>query len=132
MVTDKFGPTAITDKNDPLLATDKNMFGVEVPTALDVCNIPRDTLEVSILTPLKVYNIPENTLEVSSISTTDNTLGVHHILGNMLEIYNIPNTRDNFAGNFDTCAGSFDRLTSDPVLATYRRSHKNFRKFSAM
>ena len=36
----------------------------------------------------------------------------------MLEVYNISNTRDHFAGNFDTCAGSFDRLTLDPVLAT--------------
>ena len=32
--------------------------------------------------------------------------------------YNIPNTSDNFANNFDTYAGSFGRLTSDPVLAT--------------
>ena len=41
------------------------------------------------------------------------------ISGKVLEVVcNIPNTRDNFAGIFDTCAGSFDRLTSDPVLAT--------------
>ena len=89
---------AITDKNDPLLATDINMFGVEVPTALEVYNIPRDALEVSIPNTLEVYNIPENTLEVSSISTTGNALMVYHTPGNMLEIYNIPNTRDEFAG----------------------------------
>ena len=36
----------------------------------------------------------------------------------MLKIYNIPNTRDNFAGNFDKCASIFGRLTLCPVLDT--------------
>ena len=36
----------------------------------------------------------------------------------MLEVYKIPNTSDNFAGDFDASAGSFDGLTPDPVLAT--------------
>ena len=144
LATDKFDPMAITDKNNSLLVADKNVFGVEnvlgfnktleiyyIPTALEVYNIPRDTLEVTIPTTLEVYNIPtmyllwrytynipRNTLEVSSIPTTDNTSGVYHIPVNMLEVCNILNTRDNFADNFGTCAGSFDRFTSDPVLAT--------------
>ena len=69
---------------------------------------------------MEVYNIPGNTLEVSSIPTVDNTLEVYisHFRKYAGGTYNIPNTRDSFAGNFDTCAGSFDRLTSDPVLAT--------------
>ena len=103
LVTDKFDPMAITDKNDPLLVTDKNIFGVEVhkiPTALEVYNIPRDTLEVAIPTTLEIHNIPGNTLEVCSIPTTDNAVEVYGNPGNMLEVYNIPNTRDNFAGNF--------------------------------
>ena len=43
---------------------------------------------------------------------------VFHIPGNILEVYNLPNTRNIFASNFDTCAGSFDGLTPDPLLAT--------------
>ena len=102
LVTDKFEPMAIADKNDFLLVTDKNIFGVEarkISTALEVYNISRDTLEVTIPNTLEVYNVPQ---------------------------------RDNFAGNLDTCAGSFDRLTSDPLLATSGCIHKNFRQFSAM
>ena len=50
----------------------------------------------------------------------------------MLEVYNIANIRDDFAGNFDTCAGSFDRLTSDPVLATdgCMRISGNFQQYN--
>ena len=33
-------------------------------------------------------------------------------------MHNFLNTRYNFSGNFDIWAGSFDRLISDPVLAT--------------
>ena len=36
----------------------------------------------------------------------------------MLKVYNISNTRDNIASRFDTCAGSFDGLILDSVLAT--------------
>ena len=66
LATDKVDPMAITDKIDPLLVTDKNIIGVEVPTALEVYSIPRDSLEVNIPTTLEVYNILGNTLEVSS------------------------------------------------------------------
>ena len=81
---------------------------------------------------LEVYNIPGNILEVCNIPTTDNTLEVYDIPGNMLEVYNIPNTRDNCADNLDTCAGSFDRLTSDPVLATdgCMRISGNFQRYN--
>ena len=89
----------------------KGLEKSQILTALGVYNIPRDTLEVIIPTTLEVYNIPGNTLKISSIPTADNTLEVYCIPGNVLEVYNIPNTRDNFADNFDTCAGSFDRLT---------------------
>jgi len=108
-----------------------------IPTTLEVYNIPGNILEGDIPTTLEVYtipitleayNIPENILEAynilgnileaCNIPTTDSTLEIYDIPGNMLEVYNILNTRDNFAGNFDTRAGSSDRLTSDPVLAT--------------
>ena len=97
-----------------------NTFEVTIPATLEVYNIA---------TTLEVYNIPGNTLEVSSISTTDNTLEVYHIPENVVAVYNIPNIRDNISGNVDTCAGSFDRLTSS---FSYRRLHKSFRQFSAM
>ena len=109
----------------------------KIPTILEVYTILRDILEGNIPTTLEVYsspitlkayNIPENILEAYNIAgnifeacnflTTDSTLEVYNISGNMLEVYNISNTRDNFAGDFDICAGSFDRLTSDPVLVT--------------
>ena len=50
----------------------------------------------------------------------------------MLEVYNIANIRDDFAGNFDTCAGSFDRLTSDLVLGTdgCMRISGNFQQYN--
>ena len=58
---------------------------------------------------------------------------LYGVPGNMLGLYNIPNAiRDNFAGSFDTCAGSFDRLTSYPVLLSCRRLHESFKQLSAM
>ena len=100
---------ATTEENtDGILVADKNVFGVEVhkiPTALEIYNIPIDTLGIAIPTSLEaynvpttlkvynipttleVYNIPGNALEVSSTSTAGNTLEVYHIPGNMLEVY---------------------------------------------
>ena len=110
----------------------KGLEKSQILTALGVYNIPRDTLEVIIPTTLEVYNIPGNTLKISSIPTADNTLEVYCIPGNVLEVYNIPNTRDNFAGNFDTCAGSFDRQVNVRPSFSYRRLHKNIRQFSTI
>ena len=66
-------------------------------------------------------------MQVCNIRTTDNTLEVYDIPGHMLEVYNILNTRDNFAG-------SFDRLTSDPVLATdgWMRISGSFQQYSVV
>ena len=96
-----------------------NILEGNIPTTLEVYTIPI-TLEAYNIPEniFEAYNVPGNILEACNIPTTDSTLEIYDIPGNMLEVYNISNTRDNFAGNFDTRAGSSDRLTSDPVLAT--------------
>ena len=58
-------------------------------------------------------------------------LEVYVMPGDVLELYNIPNTGDNFACNFHACAGSFDRFASDPLLATssYVKISDNFQSW---